>query len=266
MSSGNKWIGGTLPKRPAPRNVKAQRFGAKLTERVERARQRQALGRPLATVIHAAHTATPGRRTSFLAATLVLATGVVGGIFSIIQGSLIAAGAAFSAILAGAAWLSLGYRRKALPEALGTRLASDAAELDTLLSRVSPRLPDDAVRILAETKTTMRRVVETLANEHHATAVPPEDLFFVHQAVARYLPDACRHYLSVIDLGRGLDLPKNDRAPEQLLHEQLTVVNERLRGILTYAAADRAQTLADHAAFIETKRKPLPPFPETPPR
>lgn len=266
MSPGDKWISGTLPKRPARRNVKAEHFGAKLTERVERAQQRQALGRPLATVIHAAHTATPGRRISFLAATLVIATGVVAGILSIIQGSLIAAGAAFSALLAGAAWLSLGHRRKALPEVLGTSLTNEAAELDAFLSRVSPRLPEDAVRILAETKTTVRRVVETLANEHDATAVPPEDLFFVHQAVARYLPDACRHYLSVIDVGRGLELPIDDRAPEQLLHEQLTVVNQRLRGILTDAAADRAQTLANHAAFIETKRKPVPPFQETPPR
>ena len=259
MANQKKWIRGTLPKRASARTPKPAGYGAAVTERLLRTQRRQAVGRPLATAIALDASADRDVRSALsIPGLIAIAIGIPGLLLAAVQASLPVAVLATLSFASGL-WLVM-RARSARAGRSGTAgdICRDAAELDAFLAQVAPRLPDDAARSLAGLKETLARAVEVLANEQKTIAVPAEERFFVREVIARYLPDACRHYLSVIDASKGLGVRSGERSgertPEQSLQNQLHVLHGRLRKVVEFAAADEVRELANHEAFINGKR------------
>ncbi len=253
MASDKQWIRGTLPRRGSARKLPPTPYGARLTERVQRGQRKQAIGRPLAVAIGGQAAATRGmRQAPSIPGLVAMAAGLAGSVLAAVQGSLLLAALATAALAAGLC-LCLRAAGAGRHGKVGD-IARDVAELDALLNRVSPALPQDALRSLAAMKETLARVIEILTNEQRARAVPAEEQFFVREVVSRYLPDLCRHYLSVRLAAQGLDVRHGERTPEELLLSQLDVLHGRLRRVLALAAADEVEKLALHEAFIKAKK------------
>ncbi|MEF8734936.1 MAG: hypothetical protein V5B40_24435 [Candidatus Accumulibacter meliphilus] len=256
MADQKKWVSGSLPKRGSARTAKPAAYGAAVTERLLRTQQRRTVGRPLATAIDREADAGRGLRPALLSipGLIAMAIGVLGGLLATVQASLPLAGLAIVSFAGG---LGLVMRARAARRGRSGKAADiskDAAKLDTFLAQVAPRLPHDAARSLAGLKETLARAVDVLANEQKALVVPVEEQFFVREIIARYLPDMCRHYLSVRDASKGLSVRPGEKTPEESLQNQLDVLHGRLRKVLELAAADEVRKLANHETFINSKR------------
>jgi hypothetical protein len=255
MADQKKWIRGTLPKRASARTAKPAAYGAAVTERLLRTQRRQAVGRPLATAIALDASADRDLRPALsIPGLIAIAIGIPGLLLAAVQASLPLATLSTLSFAGGLLLVMRARSARAGRSGTAADICRDAAELDAFLAQVSPRLPDDAARSLVGLKETLARAVEVLANEQKAIAVPAEEQFFVREVIARYLPDACRHYLSVIDASKGLGLRSGERTPEQSLQNQLHVLHGRLRKVVESAAADEVRKLANHEAFINGKR------------
>lgn len=137
---------------------------------------------------------------------------------------------------------------------LGLDLGRAAEGLDALLADVSPHLPEAALATLARIKATLAQVLTALAEGGNpALDVSSEERFFAHAMVSRYLPDACRHYIdAAAAVGRSGRL-RDGRTLDESLCRQLDTLQSRLERIQANLAAGKAEQLANHEAFLNTK-------------
>jgi hypothetical protein len=83
-------------------------------------------------------------------------------------------------------------------------------------------------------------------------ALGGDDVFFVRQAVARYVPDALKPYLALSAEGRALRTPAGDD-PERMLNEQLELLTQKLAALTTRADEAQLDTLRRNRTFLDRK-------------
>jgi hypothetical protein len=225
--------------------------GPESSKRIARIRQLQSIGLPLAEALrkHGASAGTMGLPRLIGALALIL--GIVMAAVGIVAGSLASLVGGAAAGIGGAIVL-LVFRRPQV-ETLLQELVVDAESLDRVLEKHSGILPKDAVEILAKMKDTLALVL-TASRAKNGSGMSLEDSLFARELVARYIPDACRHYAELHATARSpVQLP-GERTADESLHEQLSILSNRLERMHEAIVAAKADQLLHHEHFIRTKR------------
>lgn len=255
MPKDDKWVQGTLPARPSLRGDSRRKPSAALMQKVARAYNKNLVGRPLTAALHGPSPLRNGKSWAHgLFGVICLAMGlglmVSGAIFT--QLWVLVAGA--GVVVIGGALLLRSRISRPQPLALVGDLNQEAKALDAYLNEISPYLPRSALASLARIKETLARILATFADGTTIIDASPEDQFFIREMVARYLPDACRHYLDVVRTADGHVPLENKRDVDESLCGQLDILHGRLEKMLVTIVAAKAQKLATHEAFIKTKQ------------
>lgn len=224
--------------------------------RAERARDRQALGAPLAVQLRSVAAGEPIENS----ARLVLSPHVVGAILGATALALPLAGAPLAAVAAaGPALYLVGYlvararrRRRAL-QSMEAELEV-AAAFDAFVDAHSPRLPADAADSLQRIKAALARVLPRVQSAHARAALSTEDVFFLTQAVSRYLPDAVEPFLALPPDRIEQQLAGHSKAPHELLIDQLAIVEREFARIEESLFGAEADRLARNRALLERHR------------
>lgn len=252
----DKWVAGVLPSPRAPRRpppATAPQADSILAQRLLRANKKRLVGRPLTVALRDATGARPALPPKLLGGVLAAGGSALVAATVIAELPVVLAAAGIGAIAAGL----LALWRAKPPSAhagFARQLRDEAAMLDVYLEQVSPNLPPLALATLAQIKEALARVLAALTAAADAAAdLPAEESFFARELVARYLPDACRHYLAATEAAGGKGVLEDGRSADDSLCRQLDVLHARLEKTLAMVAAGKAQKLANHEAFIRTK-------------
>ena len=155
--------------------------------------------------------------------------------------------------LYGVGWL-LGWGRGRVPDLERRIEASLTVEetlehLDTLLKRVRPQLTDDMNRRLASVRGSVAEVLPRLVDAKSFD----NDLFTVRETVLRYLPETLANYVALPPVFRTTHVLKEGKTARQLLAEQLAILDDKMREIVSNVAGADAQALMANGKFLEAK-------------
>jgi hypothetical protein len=229
------WVSGTLPRR-------GQREKAHTaSDRATRSARRASIGTPLAAAVR------PPSLSPLFCVLMVVAVGlalaaVVVGVFWI----LIVA----CCVLGGAAVLEAKRRRNRAP-LQDDSLDEAVAAADACLLELAVRIPESAMPHLSSLK---RQLAEALAAVREARDMPPDDRFFVAEAVRRYVPDMCAHYRALADVPTGDAYHHSKGVATESLCRQLDEIGWRLHKIVADAMTRRTQGVLRHEEFLRSKR------------
>ncbi len=121
--------------------------------------------------------------------------------------------------------------------------------LDALAAQVKAHLTPDMNAHLASVKTSVQEVLPRLVQaRNHDT-----DLFTVRETVLRYLPETLANYVSLPPVFRTTHPLAEGKTARQLLAEQLSVLDSKMREIVVNVAGADAQALLANGRFLETK-------------
>lgn len=136
------------------------------------------------------------------------------------------------------------------------RRARDEIELagafDRLVEGAARDLPDSTIEALSKMKTLLVRLLPDMPNLRDSGALTGDDVFFVRQAVARYVPDAISPYLALSAEGRARKSAAGDD-PERLLNEQLELLAQKLGALAQRADEAQLETLRRNRTFLDRK-------------
>lgn len=214
------------------------------------------VGRPLIAALRAGAGKT-GEPPPFVLLMLIGGIGLlVSALFA--SASIILAAAGVAALTAAATlwrWHRAASRYNSLTQVgYASELQRDAECFDDYLEEVSRHLPQAALTTLARTKETLAMVIAALAAaDLDAIDLAIEETFFIREMVARYLRDACRHYVKATAASGGCVVLEDGSTAEQSLCRQLDMLHARLDRALARIADGRAQALARHEAFVRSK-------------
>lgn len=254
MPSRDKWIAGPLPKRGGTAPGTPAKPSQRVLEKLARANKKLLVGRPLAVALRR-QPALGGRGmpNPTVAGAACLAIGI-GGLaigMALAEPWLLLPGGLLTII--GGALLLRRNRVPTLQLLALVHLRQHADDLDAYLEAVSPRLPQEALGPLAQLKETLAEVLPALDEEQGTADVPREEFFFAEELVSRYVPDACRHYLSAVE-AVGASGSDQGAILTASLCRQLDILQGRLQRLQAALAAGKAQRLANHEAFIKSKQ------------
>jgi hypothetical protein len=237
------WVSGRLPAK-LPQQQSPIGGGPQSLKRIQRLKQQQTMGLPLAEVLRRHHmpTAKSGG-FPYVAGGLLMICGAL-SLSGIISGNLswlfIGMGAGLIAVI-----MILASRQRA-NDSLPDKLAIDAEKLDRVLERYASELPSEAILLLVKIK-------ETLGIAMTST-LSLDDTLFAREMVARYIPDACQHYCDLKSISRSAVQISADRTAEDSLLEQLQIMETRLSSIHGAIIAEKADMLVHHEKFLRTKQ------------
>ena len=162
----------------------------------------------------------------------------------VVSGSL----AALLLAIAGFAltWLAAGYWSAKAAAATASAEIATAQAFDGLINSRASRLPDDALVELRDIKGVLAQLLPRLKAATNAGVIGADDVFFVHQAVERYLPDAIDPYLK-------FSQPAAEHA--RMMLQQLDLVKEKMHLLTVKLDEMHALELAHNRKFLERKLK-----------
>lgn len=245
------WVKGEIPARIARVHAPAAGKGPESSKRIARIRQLQSVGLPLAEALRK-------KRASASAMDLPRLSGAIALILGFLMAAAGIVGDSLGWLLGGAAGgvcgaIALLVFRRPPVETLQQDLLVDADNLDRVLEKHSNVLPKGAVELLAKMKGTLALVL-TVGRTKDGSGATLDDLLFARELVARYIPDACRHYVELNSAARSpVQLPGERTADESLI-DQLSIMSERLDRMHEAIVAAKADQLLHHEYFIRTKR------------
>lgn len=216
--------------------------GPQSRKRIDRLKQKQIAGPPLAETLRQQNPdkSLVGARQYLIAIALAVSAALV--VTGTIASSLFWI---FAGTGSGLIALVVFLTRPRTTNSYELKLVVDAEELDRLLTQHATSLPAEAVTLIATIKESLALVL--------AGTPPIDDALFAREMVARYIPDACRHYADLKTATRTLIQLSTDRTAEDSLLEQLRIMNTRLTGILEVVIAEKAEKLKHHEKFIRMK-------------
>jgi hypothetical protein len=121
--------------------------------------------------------------------------------------------------------------------------------LDDIVSKARPHLTEGMNRHLDSLRTSL---VEVLPRMVDARA-PNDDLFTVRETVLRYLPETIANYVALPPAFRATHVLKDGKTARELLGDQLELLDDKLREVVTNVAASDAQALIANGKFLEAK-------------
>jgi hypothetical protein len=172
----------------------------------------------------------------------LLFAGVIGPGWLLITAGLYAVG-----------WL-LGWAGRRAPEierSIADTLTVEQTldRMDTLVGRVAPHLTPEMNGHLASVRTSISEVLPRLVGTRNFDA----DLYTVRETVLRYLPETLANYVALPPVFRTTHALKDGKTARQLLAEQLGLLDDKMREVVTNVAGADAQALLANGSFLEAK-------------
>ena len=155
--------------------------------------------------------------------------------------------------LYAAGW-AMGWAGKRTPD-IDRRIADTLSvaqtleRLDALIRSVTPHLTPDMNGHLASVRTSVAEVLPRLVGERGFD----NDLFTVRETVLRYLPETLANYVALPPVFRTTQPLKEGKTARQLLGDQLTLLDSKMREIVANVAGADAQALLANGKFLEMK-------------
>jgi hypothetical protein len=176
-----------------------------------------------------------------LAGPLLLFAGIVDRYWLLITAGLYASGYA------------LGGRAPELERRIEDSLNVEQTveRLDAIIGSAKPYLTPDMASHLDGLRISVVEVLPRLI-----VAGPGDsDLFTVRETVLRYLPETLANYAALPPAFRGTQALKDGRTASQLLGEQLSLLDAKMKEVVANVAASDAQALLANGKFLEMKFK-----------
>jgi hypothetical protein len=127
-----------------------------------------------------------------------------------------------------------------------------AATFDRVVEGAAREVPESTLERLRQIKTHLVRLLADMPNLRDSGALGGDDVFFVRQAIARYVPDALGPYLALSIEGRMRKSDSGDD-PERLLNEQLELLMHKLASLAKRADEAQLETLRRNRTFLDRK-------------
>lgn len=143
-----------------------------------------------------------------------------------------------------------GRRRQALGQ-LAEQLDL-AADFDEHHREWVGLLPPEALPPLADVRRELGLLLPLLPRAKAEGALTREEVFFIRQAVTRYLPDAVQKWCDIPSSSREFDNPAR-LASAQFVTEQITAIAEKLTEIEQRLIQGQMRRLEEHGKFIARK-------------
>lgn len=238
---GTGWVSGKLPAKLSQIRQPIG-DGPQTLKRIQRLQQLQAMGKPLADYLRQRPVPADGKWSYFTAGVLVIAVSFA--VIGTIAGRALWLFAAFGMGLLAA--LLFIVSRRQLGDHMHEKLTIDAEKLDRVLEAYAANLPQDAVALLIKMKRSLGIAI--------SSTLSLDDTLFTREMVARYIPDACKHYCDLKAIANHGVRTESDRSAEDSLLSQLQILDDRLTDILGTIIADKRNTLVHHEIFLRTKQ------------
>jgi hypothetical protein len=127
-----------------------------------------------------------------------------------------------------------------------------AAAFDRVVEGAAREIPESTLDRLRQIKALLVRLLADMPNLRDSGALGGDDVFFVRQAIARYVPDALGPYLALSIEGRMRKSDSGDD-PERLLNEQLELLMHKLASLAKRADEAQLETLRRNRTFLDRK-------------
>jgi hypothetical protein len=121
--------------------------------------------------------------------------------------------------------------------------------LDDLVKQAQPQLTAEMNQHLASVRTSVSEVLPRLVEAGRATG----DLFTVRETVLRYLPETLANFIALPTVFRNTHPLKDGKTARQLLSDQLSLLDSKMREVVTNVASADAQALLANGQFLEMK-------------
>lgn len=224
--------------------------------RAVRARDRQALGAPLAAQLRAAAMRRTGLPKDGVTSSPHLAgaaLGVSALALPLAGASLLATAAAVPVLYVVGFLVARSQRRKRALRSMDEELfVADA--FDVFVAAHASRLPAEAAESLRSIKAALGRVLPRLQTTESRAALHADDLFFLTQVPSRYLPDAVEPFLALPADATATAVAGHDKSPRELLLDQLSIVGQTLDRIEEKLHRAEADRLARNRTLLERRR------------
>lgn len=227
-------------------------------QRTRQLLQRHELGLPLAERLAEA-AAQPARVPAASVAALIAGTALLPVAALSGEWWLRAASVAAAAALYGWAWHGIRReaQRRAAPAAHAAPLVDTRtlADLDEVLERVAPELPQAQLEALVALKDTLARVVGAARAAGASDTLTVDDRLYLHECVRRYIPDSLQAYLRVPAEHRNRPLGDGGATATQTLASQLALIQQALDEQEAKCAAGAGEALLQQQRFLQAKAR-----------
>lgn len=257
----NRYVVGTRPvnrRAAGPALPEDEPLPPQVQQRTRQLLQRHELGLPLAERL-AQTAARPARVPAISVAALIAGTALLP--VAALSGGwwLRAAGVAAAAVLYGWAWHGIRReaQRRASPATHAAPLIDSRtlADLDEVLARVAPELPQAQLEALVALKDTLARVVLAAQAVGASDTFTTEDHLYLHECVRRYIPDSLRAYLNVPAGHRNQPLGNDGATATEALASQIALIQQALDSKETRSAASAGEALLQQQRFLQAKAR-----------
>jgi len=158
-------------------------------------------------------------------------------------------------LLITAGLYAAGYMATPAPHVLDTGLAQSLSfedlveRLDRIVRDATPHLQQGMIAHLDSIRASITEVLPKLAEARGFDG----DLFTVRETVLRYLPETLANYVALPPAFRATRVLKSGRTARDLLTEQLTILDDRMKEVVANVAHDDAEALLANGQFLEAK-------------
>jgi hypothetical protein len=158
-------------------------------------------------------------------------------------------------LLITAGLYAAGYFATPAPHVLDTALAQSLSfedlieRLDRVIRDAAPHLQPAMTAHLDSIRRSVTEVLPKLA----AAGGFNDNLFTVRETVLRYLPETLANYVALPPAFRATRVLESGKTARDLLTEQLTILDDRMKEVVANVAHDDAEALLANGQFLEAK-------------
>jgi hypothetical protein len=154
-----------------------------------------------------------------------------------------------------AALYGVGYFATPAPRVVDTELAQTLSfdalieQLDRVLEAARPHLYPTMVGRLESIRRSIQEVLPRLKDKSGFD----DNLFVVRETIVRYLPETLANYVALPPAFRATHVLKDGKTARDLLRDQLAVLDEQMREVVTNVARGDADALLANGQFLEAR-------------
>jgi hypothetical protein len=152
----------------------------------------------------------------------------------------------------------IGYLAAPSSRAFETSLSAqmDSAQiqssLDDLANGIKGRVQKEVSDLVASISQSIIAILPTLTKN---TAVADQNTYTIRQTALEYLPETLKNYMSLPPAFRNLYPVQDGKTATQLLVEQLTLLDSKMKEIVTNFLSNDSQALIANGRFLADKFK-----------
>lgn len=243
MFDKKTWVSGQLPKRGSQPAIVPKPTGRAVAKLIQ-AQHRHRLGAPLAKQL-GSEQSSQHRQKRRLMGVAVITAGLMVGVTALISHSIGSIWLGAGLLVAGG--IMLRRKQTAAPNVLGAlTFSAEVAVFDQCVASNAPHLPSKVLDALLRLKGQLKQVLVALQHPSSSSALHLDELFYVGQLMARYLPDTLAHY-------QAASQHATDDAAQTELLAQFAIMRDRLAQCLAALATAQQDKLKQHTTFLRQK-------------